>query len=122
MSRLGAPSNWKNVATVVPAPVVERATPTIERHVYLVLFDGADRSTADQLWILLVNCLQLLANLKKVGARAWRFALEYLLRRHFSPIERLEQEHGPGARVHPETLTTKKNLMRFSFNGDNVSL
>lgn len=122
MSRLSAPSDGKNVTAFVPAPVVERATPTIKRHVYLVLFDGADRSAADQLRILLVDRLQLLANLKKVGARAWRFALEYLLRRHFGPIERLEQEHGPGARVHPETLTKRKNLMRFSFNGDAVSL
>ena len=61
-----APAGREDVPTVVSSPIVECSLPAVESDVDHVVVDGPDRSATDQVGILLVNRLQLLANCKAV--------------------------------------------------------
>ena len=60
------PADRKDVSRVVAAPVVERASPAIKRHVDLIVIDVADSRGTDQLRVLVVHGLQLRARLERV--------------------------------------------------------
>lgn len=65
----GTPSNWKDVARVVSAPVVDRSLPAVERDVYLVAVDGTNGRRTDESWILAINGLQLHSHFEFVASR-----------------------------------------------------
>ena len=66
------PADREDVSGVVATPVVERPAPAVERHVDLIVIDVADRRGTDELWVLVVDCLQLRARLERVRrGRRW---------------------------------------------------
>lgn len=103
MAALRAPADGENVARVVLAPIVERATPAIKCHVDLVVLHSRNGCTADQLRILLVHRFQFVSDLEEVPLRRLRLGLEDLRRRHLRPVQRLRQERGPAAGVHAKS-------------------
>lgn len=78
MTAAGTPASRKDISRLVTAPVVEGASPSIERHVDLIVLDGIHCGTANQLRILLVHSLELLTHLKEIIGGPVRFGLEYV--------------------------------------------
>ena len=60
------PAGREDVATVVAGPVVEGSFPPVESDVDQVVVERPNCGAADEMWIFLVDSLQLLTNCKPV--------------------------------------------------------
>ena len=70
------PAGGEDVATVVAGPVVEGSFPPVESDVDQVVVERPNCGAADEMWIFLVDSLQLLTNCKPVHLWCRRFFLK----------------------------------------------